>query len=183
MSKYNPIRGSFNMAPVQNFFAEGISQEVLKRQFSVNTSCSIVELEVQGLQADNLINYWSTFEPTINAVFPGAASNRHAVDDIAAVLSGSKPAALFELSFFDGGDSLFIDLIDKVVERDDLNIKGGTGFGGSELVYMGLPEPVETLSYQYMNVRSGFVGADFHIAVGSALGYPMYAIESFLRRT
>lgn len=130
------------------------------------------------------VHFWSTFQSTAEVAFPSAATSR-VVDDIAAVLSGSKPATI--VSPEEAGEPSVNDLIEE--ENDRFNAlstaEAFDHYGGLKL-FWGKPDSVSALA----NLYAGRGGADspipadesFHRAVGKALGYPPAAIDAFVER-
>lgn len=137
-----------------------------------------------GLEPEELIEFWGDFKPNVDVAYPSIASDRP-VDDVAAVISGAKPATLLTHDEFTSPENreIFVAGGDRTTS---LSMTQATDFFGEVRYFLGRPDSVEVLAQQY--AKLGEPGAenpnmaDFHREVGRALGYPEEAVESFLRK-
>jgi len=134
------------------------------------------------LDSSQRIQFWSTFQSTIDIPFPSVATGRE-VDDIAAVTAGSKPATILMAEDFldpmiDGFMTQQKDRIKLLSTSQAVDHYGGTKY------FLGHEENVRILADLYQGRGGGDsplpADENFHRAVGEALGYPKEAVDAFI---
>lgn len=137
-----------------------------------------------NLDTKQLIDFWSTFESTVDAVSPYSASG-YLSDDLAAVLAGSKPATLVSSSDLERESPYFSALLEYAnangIDHSTSSVVTNNGY---LMVIIGRQENVDELTELYDG--SGPPGTakpmddEFHRSVGKALGYSQEAIDEFV---
>ena len=151
--------------------------------FTIDMDRAAVSKAVIDLEPEALVQFWASFQPTAEVLFPSVATGRTA-DDFAAVLSGSKPATiLLEHDF----DDPLIDAIIGTLSTEEFDklpsAMAVDGFGG-EKFFIGTQDSVDTLASLYEGRGTEELPADasFHRGVGEAVGYPSWAIDEFITK-
>jgi hypothetical protein len=131
------------------------------------------------------VEYWSTFQSVPEMPYPSFASG-WTIDDIAAVIAGSKPAAL--LCFDDVyGD---VPTVEGFLEEEERQL-GAFTLGhitiphsrDGRLWFLGHPDSVSRLINIYQNKDPNSRGSEsFHRSVGEALGISRLAINDGVQR-
>lgn len=155
--------------------------ETMRPQFNPELDHQqVIGAKLRILRPSELVHYWVTFRSTVELPFPSAIT-RDTVDDVAAVLAGSKPATLYEPR--DSGRVRLLrqaigDIADHLVSGRAVD-----GFGTTH-EFFGEPASVITLTERYNSVpnKPNPVDDSFHRAVGRALGYPEEVIEAFITK-
>lgn len=139
-----------------------------------------------NLDVEHLIDFWSTFESSVDVVSPYIASG-YLSDDLAAVLAGSKPATLVTSCDLERESPYFSALLEYAnANKIDYSTSNAVTYNGHLMVIIGNQENVDELTELYDD--SGPMGAEkpmdeqFHRAVGKALGYSEEAIDEFVER-
>jgi hypothetical protein len=138
------------------------------------------------LDSNERVQFWGTFESTVETPHPAIATGEP-IDDIAAVLAGSKPAVIIEPG------ELEDPLVEKLLFQDEreryksLTTAGARDYYGGQKYFLGQAENVKALVELYRD-RGGDdsprpADESFHRAVGEALGYAPEAIDNFIERT
>lgn len=152
--------------------------------YSLGMDRLAINSATSGLNSSELVQFWSTFQSTEDVPNPAAATGR-IVDDIAAVLAGSKPATLLDANeVYNPSVETFIN--DEEDHFDQLFFGQAVDYYGGRKYFVGKEENVRTLSELYEG-RGGIdsprpADENFHRAVGEALGYPTEAIDAFILR-
>lgn len=138
----------------------------------------------QDLGPTERVQFWSTFESTIDMPNPTRATGR-AVDDVSAVFAGSKPAVIISPEDLDDPDIKELFTTERETYQG-LTKRGARDHYGGQSYFLGQEENVAALQELYYD-RGGDESprsADeaFHRAVGEALGYAPEAIDSFIEQ-
>lgn len=152
------------------------------QMFVADMNHAVVNTATRNLGSSERVQFWSTFQPTANILFPSKATGR-TVDDISAVLAGSKPATILLLT--DLNEPLVSKLITEEANRfESLYRDEAVDYYGHIKYFWGKEENVRNLAnlYQGRGGDDSPLPADegFHRAVGEALGYPIEAIDAFI---
>jgi len=154
------------------------------QRFVIGMDRLAINRATRNLESSALIYFWSTFQSTVDIPFPGAVTGSP-VDDIAAVLAGSKPATIVF------SDTLREPAVAKFIteEKDrfkSISIGETVDHYGGHLYFFGRKENVNALAqlYQRRGGDDAPLRADegFHREAGEALGYPIEAIDDFIAR-
>lgn len=154
--------------------------------YQVSLDHATVRTLTGDLSSNERVQFWSTFESTVETPHPSIATGEP-VDDISAVLAGSKPAVIIEPS------ELNDPLVDKLLFHDmreqykSLAAAGARDYYGGQKYFLGKERNVKALVELYRD-RGGNgsprpADESFHRSVGEALGYAPDAIDNFIERT
>ena len=150
--------------------------------FTTGMGHAEIDRITESLNPSELIHFWGTFQARPDLLFPSATTQRP-VDDVAAVMAGSKPATVMISE--DLSDPLVVRLVEEEKDRfDTLSRSYAIDHYGGIKYFLGREENVKTLAEQYEG-RGGDdspkkADESFHRAVGEALGYPAEAIDAFV---
>lgn len=139
----------------------------------------------QYLGSHQRVQFWSSFESSVETPFPAMATGKF-IDDIAAVFAGSKPATMFSPRIL-GNPAVRMLIAEEGDAFNRLSTAQSVDLFGGIACFIGLHENVENLAKLYSG-RDGEgsplpADTDFHRAVGQNLGYTDEAIADFLTRT
>lgn len=74
---------------------------------------------IASLDPISRVRFWSTFEPTVEFPYPSFAGVGSSIDDMAAVISGSKPATILTPGDLDTGKPAVATFLDFIRDTGD----------------------------------------------------------------
>lgn len=138
-----------------------------------------IEQQTARKRAEEIIESVKDFKPTKEFVSPAQLSNRE-IDDVAAVITGIKPAALAgdQRAWRDVAKELYA-----MANERGYAVNEVSGFGGGIVKVVGSPERAKEIADLVKEqVERGEPDENYHRKLGKLLGYSEQSINDFVEK-
>lgn len=125
-----------------------------------------------------LLKQFKSFIPTSTQAYPSAGFGGKEYEDVVAVLSGSKPAALISMEELELFPKIYNRIFRMIIKKHFSLIAMDT----EHIFIIGNPANCLEICRLFVEYSHKKVDGNYHIQLGRLLGYPENAISNFLDR-